>query len=239
MNHHAFVFAAQQFLGFELCHALLEKEWTVTAIDEQKETKDKWMEIGRNANLEYVPYGEWDKSVRSGSSVFLPYYDQVKGNRAGYLSEVDELLKKVDQPFQVIRVYSNGKGNRGFEEDGAIFYLPTLYGIHQPEEFLFAQILTGRGDVTDYVDDPSGAIYVKDAAKMIVNLSSKKDTFTLKPLSDRSWNEALSYITTKTFSAGHCEIDPVGKEVIVRPSKSHKGIIDQQEKGIRLHEMEE
>ncbi|OXS53758.1 hypothetical protein B0G93_1405 [Bacillus sp. V-88] len=239
MNHHAFVFAAQQFLGFELCHALLEKGWTVTAIDEHKETKDKWMEIGRNANLEYVPYGEWDKSVRSGSSVFLPYYDQVRGNRAGYLSEVDELLSKVDQPFHVIRIYSNGKENGSLEEDGAAFYLPTLYGIHQPEEFLFAQILTGRGEGKKYVDDPSGAIYVKDAAKMIVNLSSKKDIFTLKPLSDRSWNEALSYITNETFSTGHRKIDAVGKEVIVRPSKSHKGIIDQQEKGIRLHEMEE
>ncbi|CAN7464418.1 hypothetical protein [Rossellomorea sp. LjRoot5] len=239
MDHHAFVFAAQQFLGFELCNALLEKGWTVTAIDEDEKTKDKWMEIGRNANLEYVPYGEWDKNVRRGSSVFLPYYDQVRGNRAGYLSEVDKLLRKVDQPFHMIRIYSNGKGNIGLEEEGAAFYLPTLYGIHQPEEFLFAQILTGRGEVTDYVDDPSGAIYVKDAAKMIVNLSSKKDTFTLKPLSDMSWNEVLSYITNETFSAGHREIDSVGKEVIVRPSKSHMSIIDQQEKGIRLHEMEE
>ncbi|MEI2663517.1 hypothetical protein [Rossellomorea sp. LJF3] len=239
MNHSAFVFAAQQFLGFELCHALLEKGWTVTAIDEYKETKDKWMEIGRNANLEYVPYGDWDKNVRKGSSVFLPYYDQISGDRAGYLSEVDKMLSKVDQPFHVIRIYSNGKGNRDLGEDGAAFYLPTLYGIHQPEEFLFAQILTGSGEVTDYVDDPSGAIYVKDAAKMIVNLSSKKDTFTLKPLSDMSWKEALSYITNETFSAGHRDVDSVGKEVIVRPSKSHKGIIDQQEKGIRLQEIEE
>ncbi|MGG4167195.1 hypothetical protein ABEW00_06885 [Rossellomorea vietnamensis] len=239
MNHHAFVFAAQQFLGFELCNALLEEGWTVTAIDEAKETKDKWMEIGRNANLEYVPYGEWDKNVRGGSSVFLPYYDQGRGNRAAFLSEVDILLSKVDQPFDMIRIYSNGRGNKDLEEDGAAFYLPTLYGIHQPEEFLFAQILTGRGEVEDYVDDPSGAIYVKDAAGMIVNLFSKKDTYTLKPLSSRSWNEVLSYITDETFSADHREIDSVGKEVIVRPSKSHKSIIDQQEKGIRLHKIEE
>ncbi|MCR8849039.1 hypothetical protein NQ095_11515 [Rossellomorea sp. SC111] len=239
MNHHAIVFAAQQFLGFELCNALLEKGWTVTAIDEDKETVDKWMEIGRNANLEYVPYGEWDKNVREGSSVFLPYYDQGRGDRAGFLTEVDKLLSKVDQPFHKIRIYSIGKGNRNLEEEGAVFYLPTLYGIHQPEEFLFTQILTGRGEVTDYVDDPSGAIYVKDAAGMIVKLSSKKDTYTLKPLSNRSWNEVLSYITDEIFSADHREIESVGKEVIVRPSKSHRSIIDQQEKGIRLHEIEE
>jgi hypothetical protein len=237
--NHAFVFAAQRFLGFELCDALLEKGWTVTAIDEDKDMKDKWLEIGRNANLEYVPYGEWDKNVRSQCHVFLPYYDQVRENKFSYLTEADGLLSKMDQPFQMIRIYSKVRGNRGLGENGAVFYLPTLYGIHQPEEFLFAKLLKGREEISDYVDDPSGAIYVKDAARMIVNLSSKKERFTLKPLSGQSWNEALSYVTKESFLPEPRDFESEGKEIIVRPSKSHKSIIDQQVKGIRMYEIQE
>ncbi|PFA66414.1 hypothetical protein CN378_14050 [Bacillus sp. AFS015802] len=238
MNH-AFVFAAQQFLGFELCDALLEEGWTVTAIDEDKGTKDKWMEIGRNANLEYVPYGEWDRDVRAGSNVFLPYYDQLRGDKVSYLSEVETLVSKKNQPFHVIRIYPNEKGNEDVKEDGTSFYLPTLYGIHQPEEFLFAQLLTGREEISEYVDDPSGAIYVKDAARTIVNLSMKKERFSLKPLSNQSWKEALSYITNETFSDVPVNSARGGEEVIVRPSKSHKSIIEEQKEGIRIHENQE
>jgi hypothetical protein len=237
--NHAFVFAAQQFLGFELCDALLEKGWTVTAVDEDKEMKDKWMEIGRNANLEYVTYTEWDKNVRSEGYVFLPYYDQVRENKVNYLTEADELLSKKDQPFQMIRIYSNVKGKRDMSGDGAAFYLPTLYGVHQPEEFLFAKLLKGRQEISGYIDDPSGAIYVKDAARMIVQLSSKKERFTLKPLSAQSWNEALSYVTKESFSPASYDFESQGKEIIVRPSKSHKSIIDQQDRGIRVDENRE
>ena len=235
---HAFVFAAQQFLGFELCNALLEKGWTVTAIDEKKELAEKWMEIGRNANLEYVPYSDWDKNVRSGCNVFLPYYDGVKGRELEYLTEADLLLTKMDQPPHMIRIYSNEFEERGVGSEGAAFHLPTLYGIHQPQHFLFAQLLMGKQEILDYADDPSGAIFVKDAARTIVKLSNKKERFTLKSLSEQSWSEALSYVTEENFSPELRQVGSGRKEIIVRPSKSHKSIIDQQLKGIQMNEIQ-
>ncbi|MBN8192463.1 hypothetical protein JI667_09895 [Bacillus sp. NTK074B] len=236
---HAFVFAAQQFLAFELCHALLEKGYTVTAVDEKTVLMDKWMEIGRNANLEYVPYSDWDKNVQSGCYVFLPYYDGVRGRKLEFLTEVDGLLIKMDHPPHMVRIYSNEFEVRDVGSDGATFHLPTLYGIHQPEHFLFAQLLTGRKEISDYVDDPSGAIFVKDAAKTIVKLSTKKERFTLKSLSDQSWSEALSYVTEKTFSPASPRAGSRGKEIIVRPSKSHKSIIEQQRKELKMNEIRE
>ena len=238
MNH-AFVFAAQQFLGFELCDALLEKGWTVTAIDKDIEVKDKWLEIGRNANLQYIPYEQWDKNMNEECNVFLPYYDQLRENTESYLAEVEAIASKLEQPPHMIRIYPNGTRSHG--EEGAAFYLPTLYGIHQPREFLFAQLLMEGEAESSFVDDPSGAIYVKDAANVIISQASKNESFTLKPLSAHSWNEALSYVTEKSLSPErtHKDSESVGNELIVKPSKSHQYIIEQQLKGIRMLEMRE
>ncbi|BCB03027.1 hypothetical protein [Bacillus sp. KH172YL63] len=236
MNH-AFVFAAQQFLGFELCDALLEKGCTVTAVDEDMEVKDKWLEIGRNANLQYIPYEKWDKDLLEDCFVFLPYYDQMREGTVEYLQEVDAMVSKLEQPPQVIRIYQNG--TRNHRKDGAAFYIPTLYGVHQPRDFLFAQLLQGGQEGKGYADDPSGAIYVKDAARTIVSHSSRSESFTLKPLSPDSWNEALSYVTDKAVNPVRKGRESVGQEIIVKPSKPHQYIIENQIKGIRLHEIQE
>ncbi|MCA1062040.1 hypothetical protein QTG56_19895 [Rossellomorea sp. AcN35-11] len=237
MNH-AFVFAAQHFLGFELCHALLENGWTVTAVDGYIELKDKWLEIGRNSNIQYVPYEEWNKDIPSGCSVFLPYYDTEREDSVD-LGEVEGLLSEIEQPLTITRVYSYLHRNQHHTGEGTIFYLPTLYGIHQPKDFLFAKLLSGEEVDSDYRDDPSGAIYVKDAARTIVKHSNKKEIFTMKALSDQSWNEALSYVTKKSFSPGVMNGEPGGKELIVKPSKSHERIIKEQLRGITLHEIQE
>ncbi len=237
--NHAFVFAAQQFLGFELCDALLENGWTVTAIDENKEVKDKWLEIGRNSNIQYVPYEDWDKEIQSGCRVFLPYYDQVRENKVSYLSEVEGLISKNEQPLTIIRIYPNSAINHNHKEEGTVFYLPTLYGIHQPNDFLFARLLIGEDVDSNYIDDPSGAIYVKDAARSIVNHSSNTEVYTVKALSSKSWNEALSYVTKRSFSPPRMNAEPNGKELIVKPSKSHERILKEQLRGITLHEIQE
>ncbi|MGM0863885.1 MAG: hypothetical protein ACQEWF_04275 [Bacillota bacterium] len=238
MNH-AFVFAAQQFLGFELCDALLENGWTVTAVDESKETGDKWLGIGRNSNIQYVPYEDWDKEIHSGCSVFLPYYDQVRENKVSYLSEVEGLLSKIEQPLSIIRIYSNLDRDQKCQE-GTAFYLPTLYGLHQPTDFLFAQLLNGEDGDSPYVDDPSGAIYVKDAARLIIKHSSNtEEIYRVKALSNQSWNEALSYVTKKSYSPLRRVAEQIGKELIVKPSKSHESVIKEQLRGIHLDEIQE
>ncbi|MBS4218019.1 hypothetical protein KHA96_06740 [Bacillus sp. FJAT-49711] len=53
----AVVFGARQLLGYEFCVQLLEKGYKVLAKDfakwQNKEQEEKWLFIGRNANLQY------------------------------------------------------------------------------------------------------------------------------------------------------------------------------------------
>ncbi|MCR2820995.1 hypothetical protein [Lederbergia panacisoli] len=53
----AVVFGARQFLGYEFCVQLLEKGYKVFAKDfaewQNEEHEEKWLFIGRNANLQY------------------------------------------------------------------------------------------------------------------------------------------------------------------------------------------
>lgn len=245
MNH-AVVVAAQQFLGFELCCALLEKGWTVTAIDDDTTTVDKWLEIGRNANLHYYSFNSWDKKLPRECKVFLPFYDQVKGNPVHCLSTITTLLKEMHHTPQIIQIYWNNaieERNHQDFDSFATFYLPTLYGIHQPSQFLFAQLLNhdnnAAGNEYDFIDDASGAIYVKDAAAAIISKISEPDIYSLKSLSKNSWNEALSYLTDKNISCKPAPRSAAGKILTVNPSKSHEMILKEQLRGLSMKKFQE
>ncbi|MEL3973777.1 hypothetical protein AAEO50_15945 [Rossellomorea oryzaecorticis] len=232
MNH-AIVMAAQQFLGFELCSALLERGWTVTAVDDDEEPKDKWMEIGRNANIQYVPSHAWNRELPAECRLFLPYYDQYKGNKLECISLIDHIYENNEDFPEIVQIFSNlterTREIKSRKTAVATFYLPTLYGVHQPSHFLFSQVLQGREDEElHYADDPSGAIYVKDAAKCIIKHSGKHGTYSLKPLSDNSWKEALSYITDETITPSMQAGRLKGDSITVHPSKSHESILNEQ-----------
>ncbi|OIU72522.1 hypothetical protein [Rossellomorea aquimaris] len=234
MNH-AVVFAAQQYLGFELCRALLERGWTVTAVDDEAETTDKWLEIGRNANIQYIPAEEWDRELPVECRLFLPYYDQIGGRSLQCLSPsvIGKIKSGEDGLPEIVRVFPNqterSNSTKSSNEASATFYLPTLYGGHQPSHFLFAQLLEGeRENESRYEDDRSGAIYVKDAAVSILKHSGSHGTFSLRPLSENSWEEALSYITEDSFSSFKKERSMIGEPIIVHPTKSHESILKEQ-----------
>ncbi|XXM73898.1 hypothetical protein ACQ0QQ_08435 [Lysinibacillus sphaericus] len=234
MNH-AVVFAAQQYLGFELCRALLERGWTVTAVDDEAETTDKWLEIGRNANIQYVPATEWDRELPVECRLFLPYYDQIGGRSLQCLSPsvIGSIKSGKDGLPEIVRIFpaqtERSNVGRSSDEASATFYLPTLYGGHQPIHFLFAQILEGKREKESrYEDDPSGAIYVKDAAVSILKHSGRQGTFSLKSLSENSWKEALSYITEDSFAPFEKERAMIGEPIIVHPTKSHESILKEQ-----------
>ncbi|QTC42105.1 hypothetical protein I7V34_02250 [Bacillus sp. V3] len=234
MNH-AVVFAAQQYLGFELCRALLEKGWTVTGVDDEVDTGDKWMEIGRNANIQYVPVEKWDRELPIECRLFLPYYDQVGGRSLQCLSPsvIGNIKSGEDGLPEIVRIFPNQTerniGSNSSDAASATFYLPTLYGGHQPSQFLFAQLLEGkRENESKYEDDPSGAIYVKDAAISILKHSGRQGTFSLRSLSENSWEEALSYITEDPFAPIEKERSMIGKPIIVHPSKCHESILKEQ-----------
>jgi hypothetical protein len=231
--NHAIVMAAQQYLGFELCSALLERGWTVTAVDDNEETKDKWMEIGRNANIQYVPSHTWNRELPVECRLFLPYYDQSNGNKLECLSMIDHIYDNSEDFPEIVQIFSNlterAKEIKSRKAAVTTFYLPTLYGVHQPPQFLFSQVLQGRkNEELHYADDPSGAIYVKDAAKCIIKHSGKHGTYSLKPLSDNSWKEALSYITDETITPSKQGQRLTVESITVQPSKSHEAILREQ-----------
>ncbi|MCA1056753.1 hypothetical protein LCM10_17350 [Rossellomorea aquimaris] len=236
MNH-AIVLCAQHYLGFELCRALLEKGWTVTAVDDGLETSDKWMEIGRNANIQYFPSKSWNRELPVDCRVFLPYYDQFDGEELECLSLIESLNGKAEELPEMVRIlrnHSHGTDQGVYRTfSGTTFHLPTLYGPHQPDHFLFAQLMKGvERDKLRYEDDPSGAIYVKDAAECIIKHSSRKGTYLLKSLSDNSWKEALSYITEESILPKTKNVRHEGEAITVHPSASHATILEKQKLAI-------
>jgi hypothetical protein len=231
--NHAIVLAAQQYLGFELCRALLERGWTVTAVDDDGEMKDKWMEIGRNSNIQYVPVHEWNKELPVECRLFLPYYDNFNMNKPVCFSAIEQCLDQEGEFPEIVQIYSNNTVRNQIisagESEAATFYLPTLYGAHQPDHFLFSQLLQGKKEEElQYSDDPSGAIYVKDAANCIIKHSGNGGTYSLKSLSQNSWREALSYITERSIASAKQKRTPEAERITVHPSKSHEAILKEQ-----------
>ncbi|MBW8350407.1 hypothetical protein K0H71_13245 [Bacillus sp. IITD106] len=68
------VFSARQLLGFEFCVQLLEKGYTVFAEDfmewQNEEHEEKWLFIGRNANLQY---NQLDDLLRAKENMHIHY----------------------------------------------------------------------------------------------------------------------------------------------------------------------
>ncbi|RWR14527.1 hypothetical protein QNH23_09460 [Siminovitchia fortis] len=64
----AVLFGARQPFGFELCSLLLEKGYDVFAIDHSDwitdEQEEKWLLIGRNANLRYMELENVEDSIQ-------------------------------------------------------------------------------------------------------------------------------------------------------------------------------
>lgn len=225
--NHAYVFPAQGFLGFELCTALLEEGWEVTALDSGREMGDQWMEIGRNANLHWTPYDDWDRVVPSGSYVYLPCYDQedlIKGKEGGTLMGKGEYT---------IRVFSHFQDPPSQNPDGADIYVPTLIGLRQPESYLFARLLKDVREEDQIRDDPTGVIYVKDAARKIISFTEKKTVLHLR--GETGWSEALSFLTNAGMRQLEAPKNIRGKEVSVTASKNLESIFDEQlkEAGIK------
>ncbi len=227
--NHAYVYPAQGFLGFELCTALLEEGWEVTALDSGREMGDHWMEIGRNANLHWTSYAEWDRVVPSGSHVYLPYYDQedlIKGK------EGETLMGKA---AYTIRVFSHFQDPPSQNPGGADIYVPTLIGPRQPESYLFARLLKDVHEDEPVQDDPTGVIYVKDAARKIVSLAGGKGKAVLHLKGEAGWSEAWSLLTEAGIPQMEAPKIIRGKEVSVTASKNLEGIFDEQlkEAGIK------
>jgi hypothetical protein len=225
--NHAYVFPAQGFLGFQLCTALLEEGWEVTALDSGREMGDHWMEIGRNANLHWTSFETWDRLVPSGSHVYLPYYD------ADDLLTEKEGKTLMEQAGYTIRVFSHFQDPPSVNPSGADIYVPTLIGVRQPESYHFARLIKDVRVDKPVQDDPTGVIYVKDAARKIISCTGEKGELHLK--GERAWADASALLTEAGIPQLEAPKNIRGKEISVMASKSLENIFDEQlkEAGIK------
>ena len=199
--HHAVVWNSRQFLGFTLCKSLLEKGYEVIAFDQQEWLRDyhveKWMEVGRNANISYRESEDANQLDAVPSTIcFIPIYD--------FFIEYDErIIENWKQSYQAFLNNNRGKVekvvwiapkqflelNQGIQQNlqsslDSIFrddsnavnevrwyYVPTLFGPWQPNTFLFQQIIQNgcRTEEMDYVDDTFDALFIETAVNFLIN----------------------------------------------------------------------
>lgn len=90
---HAAVYGARQPFGFELCSQLLEKGYYVHAVDHQywmrEADEEKWLFVGRNANLDYYEIQNEDDHAK------LPF--KVPKNCLIFIPVVDYMMRHVSQ----------------------------------------------------------------------------------------------------------------------------------------------
>lgn len=204
---YALVFGAQQFIGFELCKALVNQGYEVLAIDEQQQEEmlenNKWMEIGRNANLQYREIGE-SIELQDNMICFLPIYDYYIVEKKDILQKVYSKLEDmmdaihkvvVISPTQCFKSEWEEKWCSDILKKDVIFhqiYVPTLYGPWQPQSLLFHQLISGDLQL-DYKDDPSDAIFIEDAVNTIISLledrQDQQQTIMLQNEAENRWEE--------------------------------------------------
>ncbi|MGE8205206.1 hypothetical protein ACQKP0_11620 [Heyndrickxia sp. NPDC080065] len=219
----AIVFTAQQFLGFELCKGLLEKGFEVTAVEHKdminNECEDKWLEIGRNANLSYQLMNEKIELCEQTSICFVPIYDlfvekdeKLLNRWIGRFKEIyDELKSNIKlivliSPSQFLLNFSNRGDKIYYDMISDIFnivrsrilefYVPTIYGPWQPNSFLFQQIISRMG-VRNYIDDCQDAIYIEDAIQTILQNIDKdlyEEKILLKSEKKDLWEKCIHFL---------------------------------------------
>jgi nucleoside-diphosphate-sugar epimerase len=230
------------FLGFELCLAFLEEGVEVLAADTEDTAGGRWLEVGRNANITYQPIRQDLIPGFSEARTYINLYDHFTGNKAdAQLKSIKKFVEKVQSSSaDAFLLLPSVVPNRIKESELTelieylkeqfnnhyIVYIPTLFGPHQPETFLFQQILADSDSGLDYVDDTRSAIFVKDAAKAIQNQIkiSRTRYVQLTPAHSGSWMEILHLLgkpgAFKQGTARIRDVLPDGLEKVVVDSTS-------------------
>ncbi|MED1202503.1 hypothetical protein [Heyndrickxia acidicola] len=209
------VLSAREFLGFEICKALLEEGSCVYAFDygewDSGLYEEKWLEIGRNANLTFSPVLE-EAMIPEKVTCFIPLFDYATrmDEESIYFLKKDlitfmksardrieltvfiapsQLLNDNRDEYKVIYSMLQECMEIIKEQKWQVVYVPTLFGPWQPEGYLFQQIL--NEDIKDrFLDDPEDAIFITDAVHTLIKESRKGDNksrFLLKSEKEGNW----------------------------------------------------
>lgn len=223
-----------EFLGFHLCQTLLNNGIEVDGLhlgsnDDGFFLEEKRMEIGRNANFKEYFFRDyqWTQDERQESVVIVDYYDLfmrrketeffalelIKGllshlktskDRAVFLLPVQFLSKEgfEKERTQVERLFGLLKKRRSAATQK--FYLPTVYGPWQPEEFSFQKHFF-RGDSShkpfkanerEWLAD---AIYIEETVQTILHYCRKdKEEYLLTSGKTNQWANCANYLSLPT-----------------------------------------
>ncbi|MBS4177410.1 hypothetical protein [Lederbergia citrea] len=133
----AVVFGARQLLGYEFCVKLLEKGYAVNALDyafwQERQHEERWLFIGRNANLQYFNIEDRDidetlQEIEESSNNTLYYFFPLTDFYARDRPEIHEqlvfLLKKISVRSSIsksiivfVQPSAIGKWNRNFSSE--------------------------------------------------------------------------------------------------------------------------
>ena len=239
------------FLGFEMCLAMLEEGFEVLAADTDSETGERWLEVGRNANISYQHLQQPVPAEFSNARFYINLYDHFTGNNPSQdLKEMKEFVEKnhkcVEKAFILLpSVISKRVREDEFTEvvdfleefkfpKQYTVYLPTLFGPHQPESFLFQQILSkSESGGSEYVDDIRSAIFVKDAVSAVINVEKESDSKKLQIVADNpdSWKESLHSLGSSNARQDPevRDVLPPGlKKIVVKASSSVNEVLERQ-----------
>jgi nucleoside-diphosphate-sugar epimerase len=247
----AIVAGSLGFLGFELCSVLLEEGFEVLAVDQQDEAGERWLEVGRNANITYQPLHQASTDVDGRTIFYINLYDLLtedkKGKQSFYDGVKNVLGKSEKRQVEAVVLVPTVLSQRINEKELSRFlkflddeqfdiqskvYVPTLIGPHQPETFLFQQLITNEVQASHYIDDTRNAIFVRDAAHAIINKIIESKDYRLVSSTPDSWQKTHQLLD-KGQEAGRREkqntknICPEGlTNIKVEPSSTLEEIIE-------------
>jgi nucleoside-diphosphate-sugar epimerase len=208
----AIIVGIYEFIGFNLCEALLQEGIEVygvhiPTVDSELVRDEKRLLIGRNSN--YI-----EKDISSLSSlnltqqdtyIFLDYYSfYMKKQEKKFLETVhshlshQQLVHSVSiMPIQVCMKEENRDSykNKGINSP-FIFYVPTIYGPWQPSNFFFHKALyqSNENHIVEEREWTGDAIYVQDAIQSILySIENKKQaSYLLKSNDENQWSKIAS-----------------------------------------------
>lgn len=172
----AIILGVYNFVGFHMCHTLLNKGIEVNGIhiemDDEPFLEDKRFEIGRNANFKEKTITQWntdenEEKVKS-ESLIISIYDFFMLKEEAVLqrnSVTDALMQYLERNKSnrnvviIVPVQMLSKNMpefdmfleqaRGEINNVQIIYLPALFGPWQPSAFMFQQAIISSRQKTD------------------------------------------------------------------------------------------
>lgn len=212
-----------EFIGFHFCKTVLEEGVEVEGVyfDRKKDAlfEEKQLEIGRNANFTMTTYESWQLETDKDDEtvVILNFYDYFIKKNEKQLFEGNklrqELVKQGNERvifILPIQVLENNKYNHiacqieemvnAIKKVGKTvqtYYLPTVYGPWQLEEFTFQQSFMNEKEPyhlseREYTAD---ALYIDEAIEAIMEHIEKTDeVILLKSTHANNWEKCASFL---------------------------------------------